>query len=686
MKKILNWIMSDKSDFILFITALVLLNIVSLNFFARLDLTTSKSYSLSNESKQLVKTLEQPLSVKVFFTENLPSPYNTVGQYLKDLLIEYKGAANKNFSFEFFDTREEENAELAGSYMLQQVQIQEVTDTEVGLKNAFMGLVLIYADRIEKIDGLTSADGLEYKLTTAMSKMISTTSALSGLDGEVNLTLYLNSDLDQFNISGFSSVESSVVQALSSVNSKNMNRIKYEKVSPSQTDITSLADQYGIQMISWTDESSIEKAGALGLVLSYNNTFRLVPLKVVRGFFGGFGVTGIEELEQNISEGLKALVSRSTEIGYVTGHNEKDLSNTESGSANFANMNKDMYTFKELDLVREDIPGSITNLIINGPQTEFAEEELYKIDQFLMRGGNLMVFLDPYYEVQGEMYQYYGMPEFVENNTGLEKLLETYGVKPEKKFVLDSSCYTTNQQGYGTLNFYYIPLLHKDVLDQKNPISANLSYVLMYQMGQLTLNDAASSEDKTIKVLAKSSPEAWTLAGTEFMPNPMYITVPAADTFTQENLVVLLEGKFDSAFDKAPEQNMSNDANSQKQASLLSADNHLSKSVQGGKVFIAGSSYITGQTLIDEYGSQPISLFVRNAVDYMSGNEDLCIMRTKGLGLNVLKISNQKQASFVKSFNTYGLPLLIALAGLIVWRLRVVRRKKIQKRYMGENA
>ncbi|HOS30544.1 MAG TPA: hypothetical protein PLR39_07020, partial [Treponemataceae bacterium] len=68
------------------------------------------------------------------------------------------------------------------------------------------------------------------------------------------------------------------------------------------------------------------------------------------------------------------------------------------------------------------------------------------------------------------------------------------------------------------------------------------------------------------------------------------------------------------------------------------------------------------------------------------GNEDLCIMRTKGLGLNVLKISNQKQASFVKSFNTYGLPLLIALGGLIVWRLRVVRRKKIQKRYMGENA
>lgn len=69
MKKILNWIMSDKSDFVLFIIVLVLLNLVSLNFFARIDITSSKSYSLSQESKQLVKTLEQPLSVKVFFTE-----------------------------------------------------------------------------------------------------------------------------------------------------------------------------------------------------------------------------------------------------------------------------------------------------------------------------------------------------------------------------------------------------------------------------------------------------------------------------------------------------------------------------------------------------------------------------------------------------------------------------------------
>ena len=67
MKNFLRYLKSPKSDFLLFIIALVLLNLVSARSFFRLDATAPKSYSLSQASKQVVKTLEQPLSVKVFF-------------------------------------------------------------------------------------------------------------------------------------------------------------------------------------------------------------------------------------------------------------------------------------------------------------------------------------------------------------------------------------------------------------------------------------------------------------------------------------------------------------------------------------------------------------------------------------------------------------------------------------------
>ena len=78
MKKILQWLKSPKSDFILFVIFLVLLNRAEHRAFVRFDLTAPKSYSLSKASKSLVKNIDQPLSVRVFFSENLPSTYSNV--------------------------------------------------------------------------------------------------------------------------------------------------------------------------------------------------------------------------------------------------------------------------------------------------------------------------------------------------------------------------------------------------------------------------------------------------------------------------------------------------------------------------------------------------------------------------------------------------------------------------------
>ena len=57
MKKILQWLKGPKSDFILFIIFLVLLNLVGHRAFVRFDLTAPKSYSLSKASKTLVKNI-----------------------------------------------------------------------------------------------------------------------------------------------------------------------------------------------------------------------------------------------------------------------------------------------------------------------------------------------------------------------------------------------------------------------------------------------------------------------------------------------------------------------------------------------------------------------------------------------------------------------------------------------------
>ncbi|MDE7139472.1 MAG: ABC transporter, partial [Treponemataceae bacterium] len=112
----------------------------------------------------------------------------------------------------------------------------------------------------------------------------------------------------------------------------------------------------------------------------------------------------------------------------------------------------------------------------------------------------------------------------------------------------------------------------------------------------------------------------------------------------------------------------------------LSVSDHLDKSIQSGKIFAVGSSKLTRpQLLVND--EQPVSIFVRNAVDYMNGEADLCAMRTKGLSLNTLRTKTGKAVSAAKYTNTYGLVVLVAVIGLIVWQRRNARRKKIRMTY-----
>ena len=55
---------------------LVLLNLISVRIFGRMDLTKNKLYTLSEASKQFMRNLDDRVTIKAYFTEDLPSPYN----------------------------------------------------------------------------------------------------------------------------------------------------------------------------------------------------------------------------------------------------------------------------------------------------------------------------------------------------------------------------------------------------------------------------------------------------------------------------------------------------------------------------------------------------------------------------------------------------------------------------------
>ena len=65
---------SKTGYFVLLAVVIILINIVGSFLYFRLDLTLDDSYSLSRASKDVVKSLEEPVTVKVFFSKDLPAP------------------------------------------------------------------------------------------------------------------------------------------------------------------------------------------------------------------------------------------------------------------------------------------------------------------------------------------------------------------------------------------------------------------------------------------------------------------------------------------------------------------------------------------------------------------------------------------------------------------------------------
>ncbi|MGP1588119.1 MAG: Gldg family protein [Treponemataceae bacterium] len=678
MKNFIQWLKSPKSDFILLIIALVLLNLVCIKAFFRWDLTGPRSYSLSKTSRQIVKTLEEPLAIKVFFSSNLPSPYNSVEQYLNDLLVEYKGSANKNFSYEFFNMEKDENMEIASQYGIKQQQIQEIKDNEVGFKNVYMGMAFIYGDAIEIMDGITDSSGLEYKITTKLGSMINKTGNLAGLKGKVNLTLYATKTLENFGIAGFSKLESIIEQSVEQVNKKNLNKVLFQTVDPSQEQIDVLIEKYGIEPISWEDNNAVLEnnkngRGVICCVIEYEQNFKILPVRLSRGFFGGYAIAGLENFEEVISDSLANLLCRSDKIGYLSGFGTQSLKTARGESSNFALLIDDKYEFVELDLTKEEIPQYVNQIVINGPKQKIDQEVFYKLDQFLMKGGSLTVFADSFEEVPPQ--NQYSLPVYSSVDSGLDEFLAKYGIEINKNVILDKNCYKQSQSGYGEIRFYYVPVLDSSCMNQKNPISKNLAYVFMCQNSSISFTQPEGSSLKST-VLAKSSGKAWEMKDNIIL-HPMYITEAEDDLKTDFNLAYLIEGKFTSQYKE-------NDSTEKKSTSGIiktGTSTHLAKGIQSGKIFVVGSSIITTSMILDESGSTPIAIFLRNVLDYMSGNADLCNMRSKGLSLNTLKISGIASVRVAKIINEYVVPLLVIILGIIIWRMRIKRRKKILKAY-----
>ena len=167
---------SKKSFGIYVVVALAIValgNVVSRNFFFRLDLTENQIYSLSPSSQTIIEKIDDYLTAKVYFSENLPGQYGNTQRYLQDILEEYAAYSGGNFRFEFYRPDDDEKLAVeAQKSGIQPVQLQVLENDKFEIKRIYIGMVLLYGDKREVLPVIQTTTGLEYEITTKIKKLV----------------------------------------------------------------------------------------------------------------------------------------------------------------------------------------------------------------------------------------------------------------------------------------------------------------------------------------------------------------------------------------------------------------------------------------------------------------------------------------------------------------------------------
>jgi len=156
---------------ILVLGILILVNFISVRFFTRLDLTKTHIFTLSEASKKLAGGLDDRVTIKAYFTEDLPSPYNNSRRQVLDILNEYKAYAKGNIQFEFINPEGEKAEREAKESGVPAVEVQVVKEDKYEVKRAFLGLVFLYEDRKEVLPVVQNLGSLEFDISSAVKRL-----------------------------------------------------------------------------------------------------------------------------------------------------------------------------------------------------------------------------------------------------------------------------------------------------------------------------------------------------------------------------------------------------------------------------------------------------------------------------------------------------------------------------------
>ena len=385
-------------------------------------------------------------------------------------------------------------------------------------------------------------------------------------------------------------------------------------------------------------------------------------------------------LEYDLTSAILKVTSKEIKtIGFLTGHDELDV----FGQA-FGPLRQELskqYDVRKVPIEADKaIDADVATLVVAGPKKELTEREKYEIDQFIMRGGRALFLVDPV------VIQYEGL-NVSSLTTGLNDLLEHYGVKLNDNLVLDVSMdQLTYSQGFMTVTTgyaYFIKVLKQyqyrtgetsDGLSKDSIITNQLESLTFPWAGSLELIPNADTPVEAI-ALAKTSRGGWTAQSPYNISPTNRQFQPPASVQQAHTVAISLSGVFKSFYaGKAIPPAESSESDEVVTAKPAEEERTTKTDSETTQIVVVGNSQFLQQ------GRPDGQLFFLNTVDWLTLGEELINIRSHGVTNRPLKEVSESEKFFLKFISIAGVPILVVAFGLVRFFLRR-RAKRLVEAY-----
>jgi len=284
----------------------------------------------------------------------------------------------------------------------------------------------------------------------------------------------------------------------------------------------------------------------------------------------------------------------------------------------------DLFELRRLQGAPSSIADDVDLLMVVHPR-DLPDDTLYAIDQFVLRGGHLLAFVDPDSEAdQSGIDMSDPLSVAIPRTSSLPRLFAAWGINYDPtQVVLDDKHALQVQPSASGLPVRHLAVLGlgKDALNQDDVVSADLQNLNFSSAGALAL---ARGSRLTMEALAQSS-SASALTSVERVRDTAAEPNELREDFSPDGESHVLAARFSGLLASAfPER---------------SGEGHLAESIAPANMIIVADTDVLSDRMwvqVSDFLGQPVfnafannGDFVFNAVDNLVGNPDLIAVRTR---------------------------------------------------------